>query len=366
MLLTIPNIRRYFKKTKKIYSENGIKGMYTAVVTKSVDTLLPTIYKNRLLRAVHRPNPKTAFLELTNKCNLRCKMCIYQKMQEKTGFISRSQFEHYVNQLSEIKLDTLSLHFGGESLVHPEFKDFLKYAINKRDQGKIGSINWTDNGMLFTQDIADLVVELKVDSINFSLDGVGQINDNIRLGSKYSVIEKNIKYLLKKRGNATKPSVKLLVVDYGKTEEQKLHLYSEWVHLVDEISLIPSILPDNTWENKKIISKKLKVLSPPPFCSFPFETIAISWDGKVTGCCLDYAFKMVLGDATKEPIKKIWRGLKFQALRKAVLTKTFHIDSPCYSCEFWQVNFEPRSEPILEGKAKIDYGYIYRKIQKTS
>ena len=360
----LQKLQSYVKKTRIIYSKKGIKGMYDAIVIKVVDNLLPTIYENRLLRKLYHPLPKTAFLELTNKCNLRCKMCIYQKMQEKTGYISRSNFEDYVNQLSEMKLESLSLHFGGESLIHPDFKDFLKYAISRRDQGKIGSINWTDNGMLFNQDIADLVVELKVDSINFSLDGVGQINDDIRLGSKYSVIEKNIKYLLKKRGSDPKPTVKLLVVDYGKTDEQKLSLYREWVHLVDEISLIPSILPDNTWENKNTISQKLKTMSPPPFCSFPLKTIAISWDGKVTGCCLDYAFKMVLGDATKESIKQIWWGSKFQALRKAVLTNTFHVDSPCYGCEFWQVNFEPRVEQILDGKAKIEYGYIYRKIQK--
>jgi radical SAM protein with 4Fe4S-binding SPASM domain len=292
-------------------------------------------------------------------------MCIYQQMQTKTGFMKKTFFESCVNQLSQIGVNALNLHFGGESLLHPEFKEFLKYAIHKRDQGGIYSVGWTDNGMLFNREIADLVVSLQLDFIYFSLDGIEEVNDQIRLGSKYSVIEKNIKYLLSKRGGAPKPAVYLLTVDYGKTEEQKLDLYKEWINLVDEISLIPSILPDNTWENREIISKKEKTAPPPPFCSFPLNTIAISWDGKVTGCCLDYVFKMVLGDAAKEPIKQIWEGKKFQNLRKAALTKNFPAGSPCSKCEFWQVNFEPKEELIINGKALIKYGYVYRRIKRN-
>jgi len=293
-------------------------------------------------------------------------MCIYQKMQVKTGYMEKSLFKKCVDQLSEIGVDVLSLHFGGESLCHPEFKEFLKYAIQKRDSGKIFSVNWTDNGMLFNPDIADLVIDLKVDSIYFSLDGLGKVNDTIRLGAKYSIIEKNIKYLLEKRGIAKKPSVNLLVVDCGKTEEQKLAIYREWIHRVDGISLIPSILPDNTWENKNNISQTHKTTTPPKYCNFPFDTLAISWDGKVTGCCLDYIFKMDLGDVTKESIKQIWQGSKFQALRKAAIKNSFSGGSPCYTCEFWQINFEPKEVSILDGKAKMKYGHIYRNIEKVS
>jgi radical SAM protein with 4Fe4S-binding SPASM domain len=358
-------LRRYVKKASMLYAKKGIEGLWNAAITKVRYASLPTIYRNRFLRRMYHPKLKTAFLELTNKCNLRCKMCNWQE-RETTGFISKALFESCVDQLSEIRLEALNMEFAGESLIHPYFKDFLTYAIKKRDQGKIGCVGWTDNGMLFNEVIADMVVSLKVDWINFSLDGIGQVNDNIRLGSKYSVIEKNIKYLLKKRGFSKKPTVLLNMVDYGKTEDQKLDFYNEWVHLVDGIELIPSISADNTWENRNALSQTLKLAPPPAFCNVPLDTIVICWDGKVTGCCFDTKLKMVLGDVTKESIKQIWSGSKFQALRKAVLTNTFPIDSPCYRCEFWKVNFEPRVEPILDGKAVIEYGYTYRKIRRAS
>jgi sulfatase maturation enzyme AslB (radical SAM superfamily) len=269
--------QRYVKKARTLYAEKGFKGLSSVVLDKAKYDSLPFIYRNRFLRSFHHPKITTAYLELTNKCNLRCEMCNWQAGR-KTGYISKQLFESCVNQLSEMEVDTLNLHGGGESLVHPDFKDLLKYAIHKRDHGKIGSVGWTTNGMLLNQSIADLAVSLKVDWINFSLDGVGQVNDNIRLGSKYSVIEKNIKYLLEKRGSDKKPTVLLNIVDHGKTDDQKLEFYSEWVHLVDEIELLPSILPDNTWENRETISKNLKMAPSPAFCSYPLETFIVWWD----------------------------------------------------------------------------------------
>ena len=291
-------------------------------------------------------------------------MCNWQSREE-TGYISRSLFEKVIDQFSDMKLEVLNLQFGGESLLHPDFKDLLKYAIHKRDHGKIGYVGWTDNGMLFNESIADLVVALNVDWVNFSLDGLGQVNDKIRIGSKYSVIEKNIKYLLEKRGSFKKPKILLNIVDHKKSEAQKLELYEEWVSLIDEIELIPCILPDNSWENEGVNSKNLRTISPPSFCNIPLNMMVLSWDGKVTYCCFDSRFKIILGDATKQSIEEIWTGSKFQNLRKSVSTNKIPIDSPCHGCMFWQINFEPRNELILDGKAIMEYGYIYRRIRKA-
>ena len=348
-----------------LYAQKGFKGVVHAATSKIVYASLPTVYPNRFLRWMYHPKLETVFLELTNKCNLRCKMCNWQA-REKIGFIPRELFESCIDQLAEMKVEILNLEFAGESLIHPEFKRLLEYAIRKRGQGKIGAVGWTDNGMLFDQSVADLVVSLKVDWINFSLDGVREVNDNIRLGSKYSVIERNIKYLLEKRGSAEKPKVLLNMVDHGKTEDQELDLCREWVSLVDEIELLPSIRSDNTWETGNTLSRNVKIAPPPAFCHVPLDTMIICWDGTVTGCCFDTKLKMVLGDATKESLIKIWNGPKYQALRKAVLTNTFPAGSPCRGCEFWKVNFEPMAELILDGKAVMTCGNIWRRIKRAS
>jgi len=358
-------IESYFKKASKVYAKKCVKGLFGSTKTKARNALLPSIYKNRYLRRMHHPKLETAFLELTNNCNLRCKMCNWQSRGE-NGYISRLLFESCIDQFAEIKLGVLNLQFGGESLLHPNFKDFLRYAISKRDQGGIGSVGITDNGMLFDQSIADLFVSLKVDWVNFSLDGLGEVNDSIRLGSKYTVIEKNIKYLIEKRGSAKKPIILLNMVDTGKTEAQKMEFYREWVQLVDGIELIPCILPNNAWNGKKTLVSDIELSSPSAFCHYPMDTIIICWNGKAIGCCFDTKIDMVLGDANKETIRQIWDGSKFQQLRKEVLTKKFPINSPCYNCEFWKVNFKPKDKLILDGKARAEYDGTIIKIRKTS
>jgi radical SAM protein with 4Fe4S-binding SPASM domain len=345
------------RKLSIIYERQGLGGLFFGTIGYLKNSSIPFIYSHDLMSRLHHPKLEIAFLELTNKCNLRCKMCKWQS-REKIGFMSDELFRSCIKQMADIRLSVLNLQFGGESLLHPNFERFVKFAVSERDDGKIGSVGLTDNGMLFNESVADLFVSQKLDWVNFSLDGIGEVNDRIRLGSKYSTIEKNIKYLLERRGNSKKPAILLNMVDYAKTEEEKLSFYQEWVPFVDSIELIPAILPNNSWENKNY-----RMAPPPEFCNSPFNTIIISWDGKVTGCCFDSKFDMDLGDVIKEPIKQVWTGPKFRALRKAVITNIFPQNSPCHSCDFWKINFEPGCELILNGKARIEYSDKIRKIR---
>lgn len=322
-------------------------------------------FENNIVNRLFSPKLVYAYLELTNNCNLSCEMCIYKKMHEKTGYMSKSLFARCLKQFSKMRLNTLYLHFGGESLLHPHFNKFLKHAIQYRDNGTIGKIGWIDNGMLLNKSVSNLIVDLQVDSIGISIDGVGKVNDDIRKGSTYSTIEKNIKYLIRRRGNAKKPEVYLSMCDYGKTEEQIMDVYRAWIPIVDSITLIPSILPNNTVANKESIYRNHKLVKSPPFCFFPFETIAVSWDGKVTGCCSDYSFKMNLGAPKENSLEQIWNNEKYLTWRKNLIANTFPAESPCNECEFWKINFQPKVNSILNGKAVIKYGHIYRTIQRS-
>ena len=153
--------------------------------------------------------------------------------------------------------------------------------------------------------------------------------------------------------------------DYGKTEEQMLDVYGEWTPIVDSITLIPAISPDNSVINKKMLYKTHKLVESPCFCFFPFETMAISWNGKVTGCCSDYSFKMDLGDANITSLEQIWNNPKYHSWRRALVTNNNPIGSLCRGCEFWKVNFQPKEELLLNGKVIIKYGYLYRLIHRN-
>jgi sulfatase maturation enzyme AslB (radical SAM superfamily) len=165
-------IERYQRKVSNVVAKSGIAGLYDIATEAIKIRCHRTLLKNQMfhgaINSLYRQeisNPKVdlVYLELTNNCNLNCEMCTFKKVQEKIGNMSKQLFESCVDQISEMGANRLYLHGAGESLLHPNFKDCLKYAISKRDEGKIKSVAWVDNGMLFNQSIADLVVDLKVD-----------------------------------------------------------------------------------------------------------------------------------------------------------------------------------------------------------
>jgi len=348
----------------KVLAKVGVTGSRLTTLRTLRQNLRRAIYVNPLLRALSYPKISVLYLEISSKCNLSCKMCTYQKEHKSTGFMSQSLFTKCIDEASEMGVTEVCLHFGGESLLHPKFKEYLKYAIDHRDHGGIRRVSWIDNGMLFNENIANLVVDLKVDSIGFSIDGIGSVNDSIRLGAKYSVIERNIKYLLKRRGIA-KPEVFLSMCSYGKTEEQLMDVYRSWTPYVDRITLIPSTSSDNSIDNRENYFKGSKMIQPPPFCTYPFDLMAVSWIGEVTGCCLDYSFRLNLGDASKSSLKAIWRNPQYHTLRNTCLKNDFP-PGPCHNCEFWKINFETKDEQILAGTAILHYGYIYKSITKKN
>jgi hypothetical protein len=293
------------------------------------------------------PKLEAANLELTNACNLHCKMCIIHSIQDphgnggvkerrKIGFMSKPLFYKCINEFSELKLKDLYLHYGGESLLHPNFEEYLRYACEAR-RGGIKAVSWVDNGMLFNRDIADLVISLGVDQLCFSIDGLREVNDRIRLGSNYEKILENVTYLLSHR-RAGKPTVVINTVDCDKTPKEVNDFLKVWTKLADFVLLAPTSDTENALEAPGSYYGGFSTKQE-PYCLYPFINMAVSWDGKVTGCCSDSEFALNLGDANTESLLAIWKGKRFKHLRKQLTSGNLNSGSPCFKCNFWRTVF---------------------------
>ncbi len=121
-------------------------------------------------------SPKWLVLQLTEKCNLRCKMCYewgvtgsYHKKKEITSLKMDS-----IRQILEdlhFNEDCLVSLFGGEPLLYPEIKEVLE--LIKQYKCKI---HIDTNGTLLER-YADVIIDSKVDSIVVSCNGPREIND---------------------------------------------------------------------------------------------------------------------------------------------------------------------------------------------
>jgi len=68
-------------------------------------------------------------------------------------------------------------------------------------------------------------------------------------------------------------------------------------------------------------------------CYLPFEEIIVRADGKVSLCSNDAYGQKTLGDVTKEELRTIWAGAKFNEIREKLSTfKRYELDL-CKECD---------------------------------
>lgn len=97
------------------------------------------------------------YINITNKCNVRCDFCCMYSGPDKGTFIS---FDTY-KQILDNHVDLFELQIeGGEPFLHPDFYLFLEYA---RCTGRCAKIIISTNGILLKNNLQRLI-----DFCNFS------------------------------------------------------------------------------------------------------------------------------------------------------------------------------------------------------
>lgn len=129
-------------------------------------------------------------IEVTTRCNLRCKYCPHPKMQRPKDDMSWETFEKALKWVrSFLEAGTqreLSFTGIGESTMHPQFPDMLRAA---RALNANMPIVFSTNGLpTFTEEIASLCQQLNV-GVMVSLHRPEVAGKAIELSKKYGVLK---------------------------------------------------------------------------------------------------------------------------------------------------------------------------------
>jgi hypothetical protein len=177
-----------------------------------------------------------------------------------------------------------------------------------------------------------LPLDSHVDFVGFSVEGLGKVNDQIRRGAKYSIIEKNIKYLLKLRNSSSKPTIFINMTKSSQSWSQIEAFVKKWLPLVDFVSVNPCLN-----DNRQIINPRdffRGETSQLAYCSQPFSTMGIFYNGHIVGCCTDIFGLNIMGDAAAQSLSQIWRGQKYKQLRQSCILNRFPPRSLCLNCSY--------------------------------
>lgn len=287
--------------------------------------------------------PVVAQIESTSLCNLRCEMCIRDKMGVPIGAMTFENFKKILNKLDS--LFKIHLSGQGEPFLNKELFKMINYANKK---GII--VNLNTNATLFTEEIIREICKVDIGEIAISIESTRKEEyEKIRKGAKFGKVMMGVKKL----NSALEKNKKKTIVSFAVTIlKENIDELSEFVRFASSLG-IKKIISQTIQEKEDYIKKydskirknlisnykeklKEKIREAKRLakeksiefifdeekslgCIWPWRSIYITWNGNVTVCCkiLDYK-KYGMGNLLKENFWEIWNGKKYQIFREVL------------------------------------------------
>jgi len=318
------------------------------------------IHKNKFLRLV---------LDLTDRCNLRCKMCFFNFPEKKKSMpdMSNKTFNLIASQIFPIS-SHLTLSCMAEPLLYKKFPEVLS-EVSKHE---FLYSEYVTNGMLLNSRIIEKSIEANISTVQISFDGAKpETLEKIRIGANFKKIIDNIQmfnkiksdykvkhpfirfnYVIMKDNVNEVVDVVKLAREIGVNEINFRHLvplkglgvklqslkYNKsnsdtYLHKAKEdaqkfgISLIgfPLLEPETNNEDKfhnSLCDKR---------CFLPWEQVHILPDGRIIPCPFWYNEK-AFGDLNETSFDSIWNSDNYNLLRWELETGRWR--KICRTCPF--------------------------------
>lgn len=288
-----------------------------------------------LINSIFKKNvpkfPNTVLLETQSGCNGMCVFCPYESIEKilPKGRMKDELFLKIVDEISYFKIKKIIPCFINEPLLDASLIDKLGYIRKKAPETRI---SLTTNASLLTEDkIRRILKEGSVDEFNISFQGISrETYETSMKGLNYEKTLENVKTLLRLRETSIKrPTVTITTVETNIVEQELKKAKDFWGRLGAYFKTLAFETRSGDVSQKlKMKSKRISFMN----CKRPFNTMVISFDGKVPICCVDYTRRVVLGDTNKEQLYDIWHGPSFFGVRKKLIEgKGFEIPA-CRDC----------------------------------
>lgn len=156
--------------------------------------------------------PPFVDIELSNRCNLRCKMCWFHGENGIGDRYRNSEMatEDILGLISQLAPYRPHIYFGGgEPFIREDFLTILAH-VKSFDL----PIAFTTNGTLLDKEKIHKIIELGVDEITFSIDGPEELHDKLRGKGNFAKVISSMQNLLESRRikNIEKPLIAVNII----------------------------------------------------------------------------------------------------------------------------------------------------------
>ena len=323
----------------------------------SLRRAFPYLVVAKLPQACHFDCAQDRFLtvriDITNRCNLRCKMC-YFSMKEVQA---KPREEMPVTLFRKIAQDVLPaatqliISAGAEPLYAKQFPAMLAIIAGYH----VPHVAFFTNGTLLTPDLSATILRTGVNVITISFDGATpQTYEAIRRGAKFDQVIRNIQVLqdLKKQAGSATPALHFGVVlmkmniaelpdilrlahTLGIARVTASHVvpYAELGTKEESLRRYPDLADTYLARARQVAQEfALPFDAPPNFaepraampasCEWPWREILIRPDGSVHPCCYWYE-DTSMGNFAAQAFQEIWQGPAYAQLRRELTAKAY-------------------------------------------
>ncbi len=325
---------------------------------------LNTADRVRLEEVIPLTTPFLIYLDPSSACNFSCIFCpsghkdIIKKSGYKRGVMSLALFEKIVQDFAEFDrpIKVLRMNKIGEPFLNKNLDKMIRTA---KQSGLVEYIDLATNGSLLSGDYTEKIIDAGIDRLNISVEGVNREQYKTYAGydMDFQELVNNVKFLYASRKEC---EITVKIPGNYLTEDQKEFFLDTFGNYCDRIFIedIAPIWPHfDIKENSGICVEKTKgqykqSIEDKQVCTYIFYSMAINSDGSVSACCPDWEQKLILGDANRESLIKIWNSDRLKGLRVTHLEGNRHLDPVCSHCRhiaYCQIdNIDAHKHTILE------------------
>jgi MoaA/NifB/PqqE/SkfB family radical SAM enzyme len=292
--------------------------------------------------------PMEMFLEMTNRCNLKCRTCARNYWDKSMNPFGDMQMELVERLIPYIERAQHVNFLGyGETVLSPSFRPIVDRLVPLKPELMMFS-----NGTTLKPNIVDFILERGFKSVFFSIDGATDASVQHARTAPLSAIMKNVAYLIdrgKQRGlpcpelslsfTASRKNIgelRPLVELAGQRGFKRIHvgLFKIFTPALQEESLF---LTPEPARQAFLAAQELgarhgvEVILPPEFgaslaCNQPFRFLMVKWDGNIRPCCstaivASPPLYIETGNLYETPLPSLWNCEKAKQVRLGLLGK---------------------------------------------
>lgn len=286
--------------------------------------------------------PRSAQVEITTACNLRCPLCVTHDVARAARFLSVEALDNLLRG-SGTRMKFVNLHLLGEPLMHRGVFDLVRACATRGVK-----TSFSTNGMLLDRHV-DRLLDSGLSYLSVAIDGVDQADySRYRIGGDLARVAANVKALLRRRKERglSHPTIQVQMVMFSYNEdredEARRFLASLGADVVSfkrpsyagpETDSAARFLSDVDHESRgrrfaRDTSDETRLFRNRPMCPQLERAIVLS-DGRVVACCMDASGEGAFGNLNESSFDEIWRGPNHRELLERFARREF---APCAHC----------------------------------